>query len=265
MAAEVAPEKVVGWLAPRRPVAAQRLLKEISHLPTKESRAAILASAREHLADSHPLSAFHALRIVDEMDKVRRVGVGVAETGLPDICWMPLRDRFLVAKYPVTRAQFSAFAPNCVPQLIEADDRCWSDPVTHVTWSEAVEFCLWLSRRLERDVRLPSVVEWEVAAGYPVNEYPWGEWRSEACNVRVTGIGRCSPVGSFVLGTSLASGAADMSGNVWEWCSDAAQDRRAAKGGSWASYAHHAASKFTQWLMPHQSFDEVGFRPVMVA
>ncbi len=61
-----------------------------------------------------------------------------------------------------------------IPQL--GAERC---PAYPVTWVGAVRYCEWLSKRLGRDVRLPSEAEWElVARGKELREWPWGNEES---------------------------------------------------------------------------------------
>ena len=93
-------------------------------------------------------------------------------------------------------------------------------PQVGVSWYEAVAYCNWLSERLGYTVRLPSEAEWERAARSTDGRiYPWGdEFDARRCNMSDTGIGATSTVGIFPDGDADC-GAADMSGNVWEWCS----------------------------------------------
>ena len=92
-----------------------------------------------------------------------------------------------------------------------------------VSWYEATAFCTWLSRELGQPVRLPSEAEWERAARGPSTGsgagrvYPWGdEFDQAACNNIYLNLGSTAAVGIFPTGDSVC-GAADMSGNVWEW------------------------------------------------
>jgi len=136
----------------------------------------------------------------------------------------------------VTNQEYAAFL---AARPARAVPRYWyslrlnnpSAPVVGVTWQDAVDYCAWLTERLERAGRLPSghVVrlplesEWEKAASWDPrcqvkHRYPWGDqWLSTRAN---TGDGRgewlTAPVGCYPSGVS-AYGLHDCIGNVWEW------------------------------------------------
>ena len=99
------------------------------------------------------------------------------------------------------------------------------EPVTGVTWQDAVDYCQWLSEKIGATVRLPTEAEWELAARGKENyKYPWGnEWNARATVSKETH-GRVRPVKSYEEGKS-PYGAYDMAGNVWEWVADEARDQ----------------------------------------
>jgi sulfatase modifying factor 1 len=100
-------------------------------------------------------------------------------------------------------------------------------PVTHISFQDAVSYCIWTGRRL------PTEAEWEYAArgGLVGARYPWGdELEPEGvprCNIwigefphrdpAVKGHAGTSPVGAFAPNDY---GLLDVAGNVWEWCLD---------------------------------------------
>ncbi len=151
---------------------------------------------------------------------------------------------YRLSRYPVTVTQYQAFvdaggyldkahnwwtpegwewkekAKVSGPQDYGATFQTLNHPRVGVSWFEAVAFCRWLSEQSQRDIRLPSEAEWERAARHmDTRKYPWGsqEECARRCNMIETGIGSTCAVGMFPEGDS-ACGAADMAGNVWEWC-----------------------------------------------
>ena len=118
-------------------------------------------------------------------------------------------------------------------------------PVVNVMWTDAHEFCEWLTRR-EKWLglisptfvyRLPKDEEWSAAVGLPhehafsararsgvIEGYPWGPnyppppgAGNYHARLGVDEFQNTSPVGSF---TPNKFGLYDLGGNVWEWCMD---------------------------------------------
>ena len=121
------------------------------------------------------------------------------------------------------------------------EDACWKrpegpntgmegredHPVVHVSHNDALAYCEWAG------VRLPTESEWEFAArgGLKGRRFPWGNtltpngehrcniWQGEfpSRNTAEDGhLGTC-PVDAF---PPNGYGLHNVSGNVWEWCSD---------------------------------------------
>ena len=136
---------------------------------------------------------------------------------------------YYIARYPVTVAQFRVF----MKETGHYTDEDWerfnthdTHPVVNVSWEDAVDYCKWLTQRLQEkgrnwQIRLPTEAQWEMAArGNDGRIYPWGDAAdTDKANYDDTGIGTTSAVGCFPKGIS-PYGIADMAGNVLEWCHD---------------------------------------------
>ncbi|NCC35438.1 MAG: hypothetical protein EOM24_26010, partial [Chloroflexia bacterium] len=101
------------------------------------------------------------------------------------------------------------------------DDPTWNgdeQPVTGISWFEAVAYVRWLSEQTGHEFRLPTEAEWEKAArGTDGRIWPWGNtWDGAKLNSNGI-VGQTTPVGQYPDGTS-PYGILDMAGNVWEWC-----------------------------------------------
>jgi formylglycine-generating enzyme len=100
-------------------------------------------------------------------------------------------------------------------------------PVVHVSHNDALAYCEWVGRRL------PTEAEWEYGTrrGLKGRRYPWGNTvtpnREHRCNIWQGDFPRHNIAEDGYEGTCPVDafppnglGLYNVSGNVWEWCSD---------------------------------------------
>jgi len=197
---------------------------------------------------------------------------------------------FYLGKYPVTNAQFDAFVNAACPKP-SANLAQWrlptgkeTHPVVNITWNDAVSFCQWLSDATGRPFRLPTEAEWEKAARGPAGMdldgriYPWGDdW-----DVSRAALGHNTlPVGHHSPDGDSPYNICDMSGNVWEWCSDWFDPKlyghrcgkvvrdpagpetgqgNVVRGGAFDSAPKHLRCSRRNWYYPDNARLNLGFR-----
>ena len=195
---------------------------------------------------------------------------------------------FYIDKYPVTNAEFKNFldathyAPRDRTNFLRdwktgAYPKGWENrPVTWVSLEDARAYAAWAGKRL------PHEWEWQLAAqGTEGRVYPWGnQWQPANMPAPVTShtMTAPAPVDAHPHGAS-PYGVMDMTGNVWQWTDEFADEHtRAAivrggeyyqpKGSIWYFPSAFRNTEHGKVLLMSPSYDRsggVGFRCVVDA
>jgi formylglycine-generating enzyme len=177
----------------------------------------------------------------------------------------PSVSAFRAGRTPVTHAEYAAFVESgrapAPPWWSDPAFAAADQPVVGVTWFEASDFAAWLSERTGERWRLPSEAEWEHAArgGLVGAATAWGDELPEG-EIPEGPLAGPWPTGR---GTPNGYGLCDMGTIVHEWCLDwfdAAETRRASRGGSWRHHVRWSKPEARSSLPPEYRYADYGFR-----
>ncbi len=182
---------------------------------------------------------------------------------------------YYICKYEVTQALWRAVMGNN-PSNFKGDNL----PVECVSWDDCQTFINRLNSYTGRNFRLPTEAEWEFAArggNYSRHyKYSGSNYISDVAWYDGNSSNRTHPVG-----TKQANelGLYDMSGNVWEWCSDwygsyssysqndptgpNSGSFRVLRGGCWFIFASHCRSSYRYYNSPGYRNINLGLRLVL--
>ncbi len=204
------------------------------------------------------------------------MGINNGENNERPVHQVTLSD-FSIGVYEVTQAQWrDVMGGN--PSKFSGCDQC---PVEQVSWNDVQQFITTLNSKTGKKYRLPTEAEWEYAArggnqsrGYTYsgsNDFGLAAWcdGNSGSKTHAAGQKQANELGIY-----------DMSGNVWEWCSDwygpytSASDvnpsgaysgqYRVIRGGGCYYLPQGCSVAFRRGNSPDRSFGDLGFRLVLV-
>ncbi|MDR1745735.1 MAG: formylglycine-generating enzyme family protein [Tannerella sp.] len=179
---------------------------------------------------------------------------------------------FYIGRYEVTQAQWEAVMGSN-PSYFKGKDL----PVERVSWNDVQEFIRRLNEATGMNYRLPTEAEWEYAAreGKRGSKtlFSGSSNATDAGWIFENSDGKTHPVGAK---KPNKLGICDMTGNVWEWCSDWTGNytdsiqsnpqgsregtSRVLRGGGWNCTATYSRITYRSYHWPASAYNYLGFR-----
>ena len=184
---------------------------------------------------------------------------------------------YYMGETEVTQELWKAVMENNNPSYFKGDDL----PVETVSWDDCQKFIKKLNELTGKKFRLPTEAEWEYAArgGNKSKGYKYSGSNTPGS---VAWYGDNSGSKTHPVKTKAANelGLYDMSGNVWEWCSDwygdyssdaqtnpkgaSSGSYRVLRGGGWFSIAGYCRVSSRNRYDPSSRYNGLGLRLVLV-
>ncbi len=149
-------------------------------------------------------------------------------------------------------------------------------PIAGVSWDDAVAYCGWLKSKTGLGYRLPTEAEWEYAArGGTLSNGTVYAGSTDPNAVAWTDANAGGKPHNVATKSANELGLYDMSGNLWEWCSDWYKgypgssgvsdytgSTRVLRGGGWYGYPQFSRVAYRRNLSPSLRNNDIGLRLV---
>ncbi|MDC7233049.1 MAG: SUMF1/EgtB/PvdO family nonheme iron enzyme [Spirochaetales bacterium] len=191
---------------------------------------------------------------------------------------------FWMSDAEVTMGQYADFIERSEYKTVNDWDQYYEEgyyyyPAHNVSKIDAQEFCKWFSKRFRVSVSLPTLQQWQYAAGGKYGtKYSWGNhWDVKNCQnsssrqpgvLPVIGTQGPTQIQDFQRDITL-DGLTNMAGNMREWCRDEYTNSDGTvigtiAGGSWKmSRSRNFQSMYTGKKPAHQADVDLGFRLIL--
>ncbi|MCB0804176.1 MAG: SUMF1/EgtB/PvdO family nonheme iron enzyme [Bacteroidales bacterium] len=233
------------------------------------------------MAGAEPFTTYAGIHMVFVDGGKFKMGC-TSEAGICESDELPVRDitvnDYFMSKYEITQNQWFVV----MGEKPSKNRKCNDCPVDNVTWVEIQEFLAKLKEKTGHNFRLPTEAEWEYAARggnksrsqtySGAFEIDKAGWYDDNAKNESHPVGQKEPneIGLF-----------DLSGNVWEWCSDWYQadyynygtninpggpetgEYKLLRGGSYLSKERYCTLSNRNKCTPDKSYKDFGFRIVL--
>jgi len=188
---------------------------------------------------------------------------------------------FVMSKHLITNRSYKDFVDNSKVKFAYSHDARFNHdnkPVVGVRYDHAIKYCEWLSVILGKDVRLPTIEEWEGVAKYgqeKIYSTSSGLLDKSQANYNFSR-GMTTNVDEY---ESNFLGIHDMTGNALEWTNTSENDivsesfpidvkkglkvKRYLKGGAWPFSDNYCRNDCSILMSPRSDYYFIGFRPII--
>lgn len=184
-----------------------------------------------------------------------------------------LRNPFAIARHELTLADYDRYTKSMKKPQHQAETKARkTTAVSELSFTQAQEYAIWLSKETARKYRLATPSEWEIAAAANSSTEHW--WGNDNAAGKANCRGECkskwsgmfkktaAPIGQF---QANEFGLYDTAGNLAEWvnfCSDKHCSKAAVRGGHYKSKVDQISHRQQQLLSADTQSPTIGIRLV---
>jgi len=159
-----------------------------------------------------------------------------------------------VSIYPVTCKEYDLFCESEI-NSIYTDEEKSQYPIVDISWNKVEAYCLWLGKKIEKEVRLLNSWEWDYVVIHNI-------FKKENSKEYITYSN--SNLMKIDYAKEDKFGLKNIVGNIYEWCWDGNEDKKYIKGLSFSDSLQdiNKLQDYTKMIRKSTQKFELGFRIV---